>query len=232
MTTPTTTPTVETIVLDPMLYQVLKKRHGEGGDDAVKQHATLASQVYPIGAEVITASFISMRKAEQEREALDAKNARINAKSGKCQEFISLVKSFTPNKSFIDLMEKGQKLCASLSDDDSKVSFSVVINYSEDGKALVITPSFTGITPGAAKRTTTNTTGGDGKSDKSRISPWAAYQRGVEKGDAFVIKKVSKGTFRDETKGQDIPPKGMTKWIRDNYPNSNTANILREYKQL
>jgi hypothetical protein len=232
MMTAPTTPTVQTITLDTMLYNVLKKRQTDGGDNAMKEHAALAAGIYGLTAEVISDSFVAMRKTEQEREALDAKNKRIVAKAEKVKEYITIVKNFTPSKTFVEMMEKGRALVDSLSDADSKVTFNVTVGFSDDGKNVILTPNFTGISAvsGAAKRATP--TGNGDKGDKSRISPWEAYQRGKAAGDPFTISKVEKGKFRDETKNADIPPRGFTKWIRENYPESKTAAVLREYNQL
>lgn len=66
-------------------------------------------------------------------------------------------------------------------------------------------------------------------SDKSVISPWLAYERGVKAGDTFKLEKLSTRHYKDES-GEEFS--NLTGWIRQNQPNSQTAAILKRYGQL
>lgn len=66
-------------------------------------------------------------------------------------------------------------------------------------------------------------------SEKSRISPFLAYERGVKAGDTFKLEKLGTRAYRDEA-GREFT--NLTGWIRQNQPNSHTADVLRRYGQL
>lgn len=230
MTTATTEQGSKLITLDTMLYNILKQKQTDGGDDAVKGHAAKAADVYGIDAGVITESFVAMRKAEIEREAATARANRIGEKAKKVESFTKDVTGFTPNKAMVELLNKGDALVKSLSDDDSKVNFEIVIRLNDGGNP-VVGVNYTGITASTPRASTGNRTHSE-KGDKSRISPWEAWERGKQAGDTFVIEKVAKGQFRDVTRNEEIPRRGLTAWIGKHYPDSKTAGFLREYGQL
>lgn len=66
-------------------------------------------------------------------------------------------------------------------------------------------------------------------SSKSVISPWMAYERGVKLGDTFKVEKLAARHYRDEN-GEEFT--NLTGWIRQNHPESKTAEILKRYGQL
>jgi hypothetical protein len=64
--------------------------------------------------------------------------------------------------------------------------------------------------------------------EKSRISAWRAYQRGVRLGDDFKIRRVSRRQYRANRKTFT----NLTEWVKENHPNSETAKLLRLYHQI
>lgn len=123
---------------------------------------------------------------------------------------IDFAKGFTPTASVIELFNQGVEMAKSFSTDDKTVNFSLTIEMV--GDALTFVPRFSG------KGNTTST--------GTNISGWAAYERGIKKGDTFEIRRVSKGEFRDVSRGEDIPQRGMVKWILTHYPDSKASVIL------
>ena len=217
------------ITLDAFVFGILKKK-ALAGEAAFKKHIATMAAAYDCETVEVVATYESMVAAEAARVAAEAKNKRIVEKKTKSDAWvIANLNTFTVPKSVITLLEKAREHAKTLCDADSQVTMVPMFGLNEKGEPTV-TLSSTGLsTSGTAPRAST----GDGtRSEKSRISPWVAYQDGCKKGDAFRISKVATGKFRDESRNEDIPNKGFTKWVRSYYADSHTAAILKGYGQL
>jgi hypothetical protein len=225
---PATTEEKQSITLDSFVLGILKKKATQG-ESAFKKHLGVMAAAFGCEASEVNAAYETAIAAEKARAEAEAKAQRILAKKVKADKWAEEnLKTFTVPKSIITLLEKARDAGKNLCDADSQVTLTPTFTLNEKGE-VVVGLSSTGLSSsgGGAPRQTS----GD-KSEKSRISPWVAYQDGVKKGDTFRITRLDAGKFRDETRGEDIPNKGFTKWIRSYYPTSNTATILKGYGQL
>lgn len=226
---PTTTEAKPTaITLDAMVFGILKKK-AEAGEAALKGHIAKVAMAYGVEALEVTTAYEAMILAEKARIEFEAKAKRILDKKVKADAWVlANLNTFTVPKSVITLLEKARDYAKTLCDGDSQVTMVPVFGLNEKGEPTV-TLSSNGLNAGSTPRTST----GDGTtSEKSRVSPWVAYEEGRKKGDTFVISKVASGKFRDETRGEEIPGKGFTKWIGSYYGTSHTAAVLKKYGQL
>src|SRR5690606_36316864 len=73
-----------------------------------------------------------------------------------------------------------------------------------------------------------NAKGPEEMSEKSRISSWEALQKGIAAGDSIEVEKLGRREHRD-SEGYEF--KNLTAYIKEFYPESHTANILRKYGQ-
>lgn len=67
-------------------------------------------------------------------------------------------------------------------------------------------------------------------SENSNISGWTAYQRGINEGDEFRILKYGRNKYVDKATGGEY--RSTIGLVRELYPDSHTARILREYGKL
>jgi len=74
-----------------------------------------------------------------------------------------------------------------------------------------------------------NAKGPEEMSEKSRISSWEALQKGIAAGDSIEVEKLGRREYRD-SEGYEF--KNLTAYIKEFYPESHTANILRKYGQI
>lgn len=230
MTTTTTTEVAKpTIKLDSYLVSIMKKRE-EAGPEALKKHIAALAVAYCVDAEVVEQAYQNFLKEEKAKAEAEARAKRIAAKKAKVDDWVAAnLKPFTVPKSVIKLLVDARDFSKTLCDEDSQVNLQPMFIVNENGE-----PSVTFTVSGLnASGGSTSTRSSDGTtSEKSRISPWAAWQQGAQKGDTFIIERLGPGVFRDATRNEDIPSKGLTKWIGTHYPDSQTAAILRKYGQL
>lgn len=219
------------VVLEAALFAILKKK-AEAGEGAFAKHIQAVALAYGTEATAISAAYEAAVAAEKAKVEAEARAKRIGEKRTKVDAWSkSNIDTFTVPKSVIVLMEKALAFAKTISDEDSQVTLVPTFGLNERGEPTVMLSS-TGLAAAGAPRASTSSAGNGTHSEKSRISPWLAYEKGRTMGDTFVLSRKGPGSFRDETKGQDIPSKGMTKWIRSYYPDSHTAGVLKEYGQL
>lgn len=186
--------------LQPQILAGLKEQKGVG-DEAFSSRVSMLASAVGYGEGDLVAGFERVVL----KERIDSKRA----------EFDSALRGQTLSASMIELFNRGVALANELSEEGRNVSFRMLIEPGESG-VPVIRGNFRGARASS---------GGPGSG--SRIDGWTAYQRGVKAGDSFVIQRTAKGEFRDETRNQDIPGRGLIKWIGEYYPDSKTAEILK-----
>lgn len=216
--------------LDAYVVGILKKRE-ETGPEALNKHIAALALAYCVDAEVVETAYQNFLKEERAKVEAEAKAKRIAEKKKKVDAWVEAnLKPFTVPKSVIKLLVDSRDFGKTLCDADSQVTIQPIFGLNEQGEPVV---SFTASGLSASGGASTGTRSSDGTtSEKSRISPWAAWQQGSQKGDTFVIERLGPGSFRDATRNEDIPNKGLTKHIGAHYPDSQTAAILRKYGQL
>lgn len=69
----------------------------------------------------------------------------------------------------------------------------------------------------------------NGVSPKSRISSWKALEMGRAAGDEIQVERLGRRLYRD-AKGNEFT--NLTQFIRENYPASRAAKVLKRYGQL
>lgn len=216
------------ITLDGHVIGILKRK-AEQGEAALKKHIANVALAYGVEAVEVSSAFEAALAAEKARVEAEAKAKRIGEKRTKADAWAEAhLKTFTVPKSIITLMEKARDFGKTLCDADSQVVLSPSFSLNEKGEPVV-----TLVSSGLSASSAPPRAARDGTiSEKSRISPWQAYQDGVKQGDSFRITRLGPGSFRDETRGEVIPKKGFTKWIRSYYGTSATAASLKKYGQL
>lgn len=190
---------VSNLVSNPRVLAGLKEQMAES-EDAFNQRATLLA----------TAAGYELADVVKEFNAIIVQERRASLEA----EILTQAKGYTVPASIIELFNRGSEMAEQFSTEDSKVNFNLSIESTSDG-SLRLVPRFSG------KRGRATTTGG------GNIDGFTAFERGVKKGDSFVIERRGRGDFYDVTRNEDVPKRGLIKWILTHYPDSESANILK-----
>lgn len=189
---------VKNLVSNPRVLAGLKEQKA-AGDVAFNERAQMLATAAGYELADVVSEFNAIVVHER-RSSLEA-------------ELMAEAKGHTVSASISSLFERGNDLATQFSTEDAKVNFSLGVERATDG-TLRLVPRFTGSRGGKA-------TGG------SNVDGWTAFERGSNNGDTFVIERLAPGEFRDATRGEAVPKRGLIKWILTHYPDSKAAGILK-----
>lgn len=164
------------------------------------------------------ADVLGMTEAEftkmyrEQKDALDAREKR-ERRDQALDEMRASIAGLKPTKGIQNILDKLAKM-----EKEHEVEVFIVIDSAGN-----FSPRISG---GRAGRNTKNP---DEMSDKSRISSWEALQKGNAAGDGIEVEKLGRRDYRD-SEGYEF--KNLTAYIREYFPESHTADILRKYGQM